>query len=79
MSCHTHSSHLNLGLPTFLASPGLVLSTFLIILFSLARIMCPAHSSLFTFINPIMSGLLNSLYQLLLRLLNQGCWNRWYM
>jgi hypothetical protein len=29
MSCHTHSSHLNLGLPTFLAPSGLVLSTFL--------------------------------------------------
>jgi hypothetical protein len=31
MSYHTHSSHLNLGLPTFLTPSGLVLSTFLII------------------------------------------------
>jgi hypothetical protein len=38
---HTHSSRLNVGLPTFLVPSGLVLNTFLIILFSLARIRCP--------------------------------------
>jgi hypothetical protein len=72
MSCHTRSSHLNLGLPTFLAPSGLVLSTFLIILFSLARIMCPAHSSLFTYINPMMPGSLNSLYSSWLYLFLHG-------
>jgi hypothetical protein len=46
MSCHTHSSHLNLGLPTFQVSSSLVLNTFLIILFSLARIWCPTHTLL---------------------------------
>jgi hypothetical protein len=53
MLCHTHSSHLSLGFPTFLLPSGLVLNIFLIVLFSLARIICPAHWSLFTFINPI--------------------------
>jgi hypothetical protein len=62
MSCQTHSSHLNLGLPTFLLPSGLVSNTFLIILFSVTRIRCRGHSSLFTFMNLITSGLLHSLY-----------------
>jgi hypothetical protein len=62
MSCHTHSSNLNLGLPTFLVSSGFVLISFLIILFLLTFIRCLAHSSLFTFMNIIISGSLNSLY-----------------
>jgi hypothetical protein len=61
MSCHTHSSHLSLGLPTFLLPSGLVLKIVLIILFSLVRIKCPAHSNLFTFMNLKISG---SLYDL---------------
>jgi hypothetical protein len=47
MSC------LNLGLPTFLVSSGLVINTFFIILFSLARSRCSAYSNLFTFMNLI--------------------------
>jgi hypothetical protein len=62
MSCHTHFFHLNPGLNTFLVPSGLVLNTLLIILFSPARVRCPAHSSLSTFMNLIISGSLNSLY-----------------
>jgi hypothetical protein len=61
-SWHTHSFHLNFGLPTFLVPPGLVLNIFLMVLFSLVRIKSPAHSSLFAFIYPKMSGSLSSFY-----------------
>jgi hypothetical protein len=60
ISCHTHSSHFNLGLPTFLVPSGLVLNTFLIILFSLVRIKYPDHLSLFSFMNPIKACSLNT-------------------
>jgi hypothetical protein len=70
MSWHTHSSHLSFGLPTFLVPSGLVLNIFLMVLFSLVRIKCPAYSSLFTFIYPMMSGSLNSLYNTFIYLQN---------
>lgn len=62
MSCHTHSSLLNLDLPTFLVPSGLVLNTYWIILSSLARFRCPTHSILLTIMNPIISGSLYNLY-----------------
>ena len=42
MTCRIESSHLILGLPTFLVPSGIVLNTFFIVLWSLARNTCPA-------------------------------------
>jgi hypothetical protein len=59
-SFSTSSSHLNLGLPTFLLSSGLLSKTFLTTLHWSILVTCPNHSSRFMFISTTKSGALYS-------------------
>ena len=61
MSYRTQSSHLILGLPTFLVPSRKVLITLFVVLWSLVRSTCPAHSSLLILINLTIYGPLNRL------------------